>query len=1147
MIAVGVVAAGNGVAEARVLARTLGAQHPDWPVTVLVLPGVRGELDPGREPFEVLRPSGLAVEALDDLVASAPRGALAAAARPLLVRHLLARGAEHVVMLPPDGEVHSRLDPLVDALADNHAVLVPRLGGRLPDDGRRPDGHDLLEAGEIDDAVLAVRASDTGRDLVEWWAEQALEAAYAAAALSDAPADATARLGASVLSAPLRMFDGVTLAADPGLNVSYWNLHERLLTVVDGTLHADGRPLRLMRWAGYRADRPWWLSEDATRVLVLDDPVLTDATKARSKALWEAGWLRLDNVSEESGRLPNGVLYDERLRRLHAEATDAGEDFGDLQTPIGAEAFVEWLLEPAPSGVQVGMNRYAYDAWRERADVQSAYPNLNSDDGAGFVGWLWVHGREELGLQRTLLPPAPESSQSSAARVPSVLVAGYLRGHLGLGEAARSYVAALQAAGVPVATHTLSIDPPVERLPRGARPRPEERDFEPLALPPGTDPDVHLVVVNADQLPGFVDEFGGERLEDSYLIGQWAWETDHIPERWNRSFDLVDEIWAFSTYVADNIARSSSKPVVMVPLPVAPPDPQGATVPFELPDRFLFLFAFDFFSTLERKNPLGLVEAFTRAFEPGEGPVLVLKTINAEFRPEARERLRHAIGDRDDVLLVDRVLAPGEMAALFARADSYVSLHRSEGFGLTLAETMALGKPVIATGFSGNTDFMTPANSYLVDWRPASVGGDAEHYPSEGTWAEPDLEHAAELMREVWRDQAARARGARAAADIAANLSAEAVGRIARARLIRIAARRADAAGSAQLPTVADDLAPRLHFDLAGGAAASGVRGAARRGVFRALQPYSTAQRRLDEEIVETLRRLQVDLGAERAAARRGREAAARLHRRVEALEHEQRELGALRDALQGIDIERTRSELDAVLHGLRAIPFAAGDPFTAFDHPVAGRVLGVRGHGTVRDEEAYRAFEDVFRGSRERVAGLVEPYVELLADHAPVLDIGCGRGELLELLKDAGIEATGIDIDEGMAAEGRARGLAIEVGDAVEHLRAQPDGTLGAIVSIQVVEHLSLEGLRELFALSRVKLREGGLFVAETVNPHAAHALKTFWVDLTHRHPIFPEVALVQAVGAGFAEAFIWHPAGAGDVTADRFVQSSYALVATA
>ena len=110
-----------------------------------------------------------------------------------------------------------------------------------------------------------------------------------------------------------------------------------------------------------------------------------------------------------------------------------------------------------------------------------------------------------------------------------------------------------------------------------------------------------------------------------------------------------------------------------------------------------------------------------------------------------------------------------------------------------MAEAMALGKPVIATGYSGNTDFMTSQNSYLVDWDLTAVGMDAEHYPADATWAEPSIDHAAELLRELHADsEGAAARGERAAADIAAALSPEAVGRIARERLIRVAARRTD-------------------------------------------------------------------------------------------------------------------------------------------------------------------------------------------------------------------------------------------------------------------------------------------------------------------------------------------------------------------
>jgi hypothetical protein len=137
------------------------------------------------------------------------------------------------------------------------------------------------------------------------------------------------------------------------------------------------------------------------------------------------------------------------------------------------------------------------------------------------------------------------------------------------------------------------------------------------------------------------------------------------------------------------------------------------------------------------------------------------------------------------------------------------------------------------------------------------------------------------------------------------------------------------------------------------------------------------------------------------------------------------------------------------------------------------------------------------------------------------------------------------VDLDEGMAAEARAAGLDVVVADAGTHLRSLPENGLGAITAIHVIEHLDAGDLQDLMALAVSRLRPGGLFVAETINPHATHALKTFWVDLTHHHPIFPEVALVLAAATGFGSAFVMHPRGERVVDRDRFVQDAYTLVA--
>jgi 2-polyprenyl-3-methyl-5-hydroxy-6-metoxy-1,4-benzoquinol methylase len=244
--------------------------------------------------------------------------------------------------------------------------------------------------------------------------------------------------------------------------------------------------------------------------------------------------------------------------------------------------------------------------------------------------------------------------------------------------------------------------------------------------------------------------------------------------------------------------------------------------------------------------------------------------------------------------------------------------------------------------------------------------------------------------------------------------------------------------------------------------------------------------------------------------------------------------------------VDEARAQLRELLGGARAQPYMAGEGLSVSDDERAGRVLGFsRDAGSAEEGDAYRRFEDVFRGPRERVAELIEPYVALLEGHGPVLDVGCGRGELLERLKDAGIEARGVDADAGMAERARAAGLDVAVGDGIAHLESLAPGSLGAITAIHVIEHLSADDLVTLFRLARERLRPGGLLVCETINPHAVHALKTYWVDRTHHAPVFPEVAVVLADVAGFRRGFMWFPRGTQDAEADRFREDAYAVVA--
>ena len=222
-----------------------------------------------------------------------------------------------------------------------------------------------------------------------------------------------------------------------------------------------------------------------------------------------------------------------------------------------------------------------------------------------------------------------------------VNVIGFLDDALGLAQAARLYIDALDAAGVPVATTAIAPDAPAG-LRRKTIERYGKRTHEELRAT--FEPAFNLACLNGDHLVRLARTAGGEVLARRPTIGQWAWETDVLPADWLPAFQLLEEIWAFSTFVGDNLGRLSPVPVVVVPMAVTVPDPSGAELPIARDDRFTFLFMFDFFSTLRRKNAAGLIEAFERAFAPGEGPRLLLKTINGRLRPEAEAELRREIG-----------------------------------------------------------------------------------------------------------------------------------------------------------------------------------------------------------------------------------------------------------------------------------------------------------------------------------------------------------------------------------------------------------------------------------------------------------------------------------------------------------------------
>lgn len=267
---------------------------------------------------------------------------------------------------------------------------------------------------------------------------------------------------------------------------------------------------------------------------------------------------------------------------------------------------------------------------------------------------------------------------------------------------------------------------------------------------------VNLLHINAEQMMEVYAQYGNSLFQNRYNIGFWHWELPDFPDEWLEAFELVDEIWVPSSFVADSIALKSPVPVVKIPHSInVRIDNARDREYFGLPNKaFLFLSMYDIKSYQERKNPKASIEAFKKTFDPDNMDVgLVIKVNSYNSKLDELNVLHDLIGEYQNIYMVKETLSRNDTNALISNTDCYVSLHRSEGFGLGLAEAMYLGKPVIGTNWSSNTDFMKYENSCPVRYRLVNVGQDHGPYKAYQYWADPEIEQASEYMKKLVCDR----------------------------------------------------------------------------------------------------------------------------------------------------------------------------------------------------------------------------------------------------------------------------------------------------------------------------------------------------------------------------------------------------------
>ena len=421
--------------------------------------------------------------------------------------------------------------------------------------------------------------------------------------------------------------------------------------------------------------------------------------------------------------------------------------FPDALTPVGWGRFASWL--ETRHGIDArGLDYRAHSglraieelrlAYESRGDWKRCYPGALEDRDVlrELLAWIREHeGADDPQISNWLCRIEAEVASGDLTR-PGINILAFFCYPAGLQESAFSYLRCFQLAGV----LTSCRDVPTLVSSTESKSRDEFLGLETY--------DTTLVHVQPESHFMFVYERAGlAPRRGVHRIAMWWWETDVIPESWKLASKSVDEIWVASRFIADGMRRALDVPVYHVPLgyeigPVHKIDLGRYGVPS---GSLVFLFIFDFNSSFVRKNPLGLISAFRQAFQSGENVSLVIKASRGAKYPEEFHRLQKE-AKQVGAIVIDQRLPREELNGLIATCDCYVSLHRSEGLGLTLAEAMMLGKPCIATAYSGNLDFMDQSNSLLVGYEIIEIEADDGPYLKGHRWAEPSIPEAANAM-----------------------------------------------------------------------------------------------------------------------------------------------------------------------------------------------------------------------------------------------------------------------------------------------------------------------------------------------------------------------------------------------------------------
>lgn len=677
---------------------------------------IAGEIvdsDHGEEPFTGVGLDALRLPAPRPFCFRYTRMELHAAVRPWMFESLFDRGYNRVIYFDADTCLYGPLVEIDAAREDTFLTLLP-------------------QAGAVNRGFLVVSRHPALARFLAWWQEQ-VEVPFGIDAARWPIVDQR------WMDLVPGLFPDVAILDHEGYGVAPWNLRQRRVDLEGRNARVNGQPLRFFHFSGVDPG----FSERVSKYDTLRTTDVGDAAtliEDYCDALRVAGHASFKNARDALQFFADGSPVPDAARIAYRQSAA-------LQAMCGSD--------PYEHSDVFRKSDDARSLVRAKKIVQRSYSVLS---GIRPLVYLIPRGLRRK-LRETLLGRRETASNTMRNRSlpPGLNIVGYATRDTGVAESARLCQKACEAAGL--SSDLMDVD--------------SANDLQRATYR------ASLYHVNADQTPDVHRRLARVFDASAYNIACWHWELPQLPDEWVAAASLLDEIWAPSTFIQSAISRKVSIPVLHMPHGIEvtskrPCSPEELGVPH---GRFTFLCMFDL-TSITRKNPLGAVEAFRRAFPEPSAVALLIKAGQSERHRERFADLQERLRGIPNVYLTNQMLSRPRVNGLVAACDAVVSLHRSEGFGLIPAEAMSRGKPVLATGWSGNTDFMNADNSCLVDYELVTIDtNDAQPFGAGQQWAEPNLDHAARLMRRVVEDSDYRKQvGERARHTIQTQFSAKAAG-----------------------------------------------------------------------------------------------------------------------------------------------------------------------------------------------------------------------------------------------------------------------------------------------------------------------------------------------------------------------------------